>query len=368
MMKDRSEESGACVSDSTGWGTSSEYGDDVVKRWVDGIVYYTPGFIRSLSGSEGNKAGIQIEVDLNRAQPTGGHGGPAQRDVGLSQIGCSTSQPHIEFTGHIQSPNLRQTLVGVIEGESRNSRNSLSSIIANGSMIEEPLELKAAVKAHFMRQFSESWKVRPKLSGPFKSIGGALAVDQLEAEFTEEEVRTVISEFFARRVDDDGWNLSFRRFLLVWEEEEAKRLFNLLNNAPPLCPNRSDELKWRADPTELFSVASAYKWCESHMGPVVPVADLIWNNFAPPRVQFFGWLAWLVKRSAQVLMLSALVPSLLMSEAELAQNADVCLFMLCNAVSSGCANSGCCLVCGLDSVTLPSIMYSNDATFRWYRR
>ncbi|KAI8011119.1 hypothetical protein LOK49_LG06G02488 [Camellia lanceoleosa] len=89
------------------WGTSSEYGDDAVRRGVDGIVY-TPGFIRSLSGSEGNKAGIQIEVDLNRAQPTGGHGGPAQRDVGLSQIGCSTSQPHIEFTGRI-STNLRQT-------------------------------------------------------------------------------------------------------------------------------------------------------------------------------------------------------------------------------------------------------------------
>ncbi|XP_028056259.1 uncharacterized protein LOC114260377 [Camellia sinensis] len=31
------------------------------------------------------------------------------------------------------------------------------------------------------------------------------------------------------------------------------------------------------------------------MGPVVPVADLIWNNFAPPKVQFFMWLAWLGK-------------------------------------------------------------------------
>lgn len=60
-------------------------------------------------------------------------------------------------------------------------------------------------------------------------------------------------------------------------------------------------------------------------------------------------------------LVSALVPSLLMSEAELAQNADVCLFMLCNVVSSGvcssCANSGYCLVCGLDSVTLPVIVW-----------
>ncbi|GMP41787.1 hypothetical protein CsSME_00011760 [Camellia sinensis var. sinensis] len=110
MMKGKSEESGTCVNDSAGLGTSSEYGDDAVKRVVDGIVY-TPGFIRSLSGSEGNRNGIQIEVDLNRAraQPIGEHSGPTQRDVGLSQIGCSTSQPHIEFTGHIQSPNLRPT-------------------------------------------------------------------------------------------------------------------------------------------------------------------------------------------------------------------------------------------------------------------
>ncbi|XP_028102837.1 uncharacterized protein LOC114302072 [Camellia sinensis] len=58
-----------------------------------------------------------------------------------------------------------------------NSRNSLCSIVVNGSMIEEPLELKVAVMAHFMRQLSKSWKARPKLSGPFKSIGGAQVVD-----------------------------------------------------------------------------------------------------------------------------------------------------------------------------------------------
>lgn len=93
--------------------------------------------------------------------------------------------------------------------------------------------------------------------------------------------------------DDGGWNLGFRRSLLVWEDEEAIRLFNLLSNAPPICHNRTDELKWSADPSELFIVASVYKWCESLMGPVVPVTELIWNNFSPPKVQFFGWLAWL---------------------------------------------------------------------------
>lgn len=38
----------------------------------------------------------------------------------------------------------------------RNSRNSLCSIVVNGSMIEKPLEIRDAVKAHFMRLFSEN--------------------------------------------------------------------------------------------------------------------------------------------------------------------------------------------------------------------
>ncbi|CAL5404238.1 unnamed protein product [Camellia sinensis] len=98
----------------------------------------------------------------------------------------------------------------------RNSKNTLSSIVVNGSMIEEPLELKAAVKAHFMRQFSESWKVRPKFSGPFKSIGGAQVVDQLEAEFTEEEVRTVIRCCDGNKaLGPDGFNMSF--FKKCWK-------------------------------------------------------------------------------------------------------------------------------------------------------
>mgnify|MGYP003702326233 CR=1 FL=1 len=98
----------------------------------------------------------------------------------------------------------------------RNSRNSLSSIVVNGSMIEEPLELKVVVKAHFMRQFSESWKVRPKLSGPFKSFGGAQVVDQLEVEFTEEEVRTVIRCCDGNKAPGpDGFNMSF--FKKCWK-------------------------------------------------------------------------------------------------------------------------------------------------------
>ncbi|XP_028102995.1 uncharacterized protein LOC114302203 [Camellia sinensis] len=86
-----------------------------------------------------------------------------------------------------------------------------------------------------------------------------------------------------------------RRPLLVWEEEEANRLFHLLNSTPTLCNSRSNELIWGADPSNLFSVSSIYLWSESHLGPIRLVAASIWNNFAPPKVQCFGWMAWLGK-------------------------------------------------------------------------
>ncbi|XP_028060510.1 uncharacterized protein LOC114264103 [Camellia sinensis] len=89
--------------------------------------------------------------------------------------------------------------------------------------------------------------------------------------------------------------MGFRRPLRVWEEEEANRLFNLLFNAPSLCPTRSNKLKWGADPAAFFTVYQFYNWIESHLGPIIPVAASIWNNFAPPKVQSFGWLAWLGK-------------------------------------------------------------------------
>lgn len=79
----------------------------------------------------------------------------------------------------------RNTRYFHILASTRNSRNSLCSILVNGSLIEEPLGIKEEVKTHFMRLFSESWSHRPKLSGPFKNIDGAQVVEQLEADFTE---------------------------------------------------------------------------------------------------------------------------------------------------------------------------------------
>lgn len=66
----------------------------------------------------------------------------------------------------------------------------------------------------------------------------------------------------------------------------------MLSNAPALVEGTPDSLSWVADSSGLFSVASAYKGCELSLATNSKIADLIWKNVSPPRVQFFGWLAW----------------------------------------------------------------------------
>ncbi|CAL5358449.1 unnamed protein product [Camellia sinensis] len=94
------------------------------------------------------------------------------------------------------------------------------------------------------------------------------------------------------RVGQHDWHSLFRRSLFVWEMEELDRLKGMLCNAAELRGNVTDKLKWMADPTGVFSVSSAYHWCESSLGSTFRITECIWKNVAPPKVQFFGWLAW----------------------------------------------------------------------------
>ncbi|XP_028061353.1 uncharacterized protein LOC114264834 [Camellia sinensis] len=41
-----------------------------------------------------------------------------------------------------------------------------------------------------------------------------------------------------------------------------------------------------------YSIASTWKWWVSLKGPTVDVADMLWKNIAPPKLQFCGWLVW----------------------------------------------------------------------------
>jgi len=129
-----------------------------------------------------------------------------------------------------------------------------------------------------------------------KWVGNVCLMDEFPRLFLlSNDKDGVVSVFFERRAEDGGWNLGFRRTLMAWEEEEAYRLSCLLSSAPILCSTNPDELLWCADPSKLFSVSSIYKWTESSLGSAIPVAASLWNNFVPPKVQFFGWLAWLGK-------------------------------------------------------------------------
>ncbi|CAL5422342.1 unnamed protein product [Camellia sinensis] len=80
------------------------------------------------------------------------------------------------------------------------------------------------------------------------------------------------------RVGQHDWYSLFRRSLFVWEMEELDRLKGMLLNAAELRVNVTDKLKWMADPSGVFSVSSAYHWCESSFGSTFRITEFIWKN------------------------------------------------------------------------------------------
>ncbi|KAI7996379.1 hypothetical protein LOK49_LG10G01743 [Camellia lanceoleosa] len=64
----------------------------------------------------------------------------------------------------------------------------------------------------------------------------------------------------SRRNEFEEGNLRFRRSLFQWDVEELRRLDEMLLNAPALREESSDRLRWDADASGFFSVATAYKW------------------------------------------------------------------------------------------------------------
>ncbi|KAI8001047.1 (-)-germacrene D synthase, partial [Camellia lanceoleosa] len=310
---------------------------------------YTPGFIKSLSGSEGNRLGIQIEVDLNRTQMTGGLVGGIGRPKKMKKIKKSLADRKVDI---VLLQETKKATVLSHYGISRNNRNSLCSVVVNGSMINEPLEIKDAIKAHFMRQFLEDWKVRPKLSSPFK-----------RAEVGSNGLRVTYLQFVNDTIlfcDADRMKVSnIKKILRCFEissegllQEFASSLNCLYQKLPlkylglPLGANPSRRSTWKpvldkfkqklstwkrrllsfagrltliksvmsnlplyylsllripaGVAKEIKRMKSTFFWVsldlrrkvhmirESLLGPAVPVADSIWNNFSPPKVQFFS--------------------------------------------------------------------------------
>ncbi|GMP56130.1 hypothetical protein CsSME_00020718 [Camellia sinensis var. sinensis] len=109
MMKEMSTEGGARINQLAEVGTSCKQCGDNARRRVDGDVY-TPGFIRSLSGSESNRLGIHLEMAFDGAQMVGGLVGSAQRIEGPAQLDKSNFQDPITFLGGLDQCANRNTV------------------------------------------------------------------------------------------------------------------------------------------------------------------------------------------------------------------------------------------------------------------
>lgn len=103
-----------------------------------------------------------------------------------------------------------------IMASSRRSRNSINSITVKGEIIEEPAKLRYGVLQHFKRLYSESWARRPVLGSVFKSVQDSSDYQDLEATFSEAEVRAAVMECNGgKALGPDGFNLLF--FQKCWK-------------------------------------------------------------------------------------------------------------------------------------------------------
>ncbi|XP_028097292.1 uncharacterized protein LOC114297126 [Camellia sinensis] len=98
------------------------------------------------------------------------------------------------------------------------------------------------------------------------------------------------------------WNLSFRRELLEWERADLLILVSVISSSPLISLEIIDYPKWTATSSGLFSVASMYKLCSSGVGNHQSANRMLWNKVLPPKVQFFGWLAWKHKVKTSVFL------------------------------------------------------------------
>lgn len=88
------------------------------------------------------------------------------------------------------------------------------------------------------------------------------------------------------------WQLQFRRSLLAWEEEELQRLLDMLLLTPRLRDGVEDSCSWLAEKSGQFTVASVWRWRAAAGGNDLVVPAGVWVSLAPPKMQFFCWLAW----------------------------------------------------------------------------
>ncbi|XP_028055237.1 uncharacterized protein LOC114259414 [Camellia sinensis] len=94
----------------------------------------------------------------------------------------------------------------------RQRKNLIDSVVVEGRRVENPEQVKLEVVRYFSQLFSENWKVRPIIKGPFAVINPADAVTleaELENGFSEEEVWEAVQDCDGNKAPGpDGFNLN----------------------------------------------------------------------------------------------------------------------------------------------------------------
>ena len=95
-----------------------------------------------------------------------------------------------------------------------------------------------------------------------------------------------------KKENSENWVFSFRRQLFVWEDEELIRLREVLRLAPSLNLDGVDKPVWFAIKSRQSFVSTLYNYIVIEAAELGFLSRSIWVNYLPPKVQFFGWLAW----------------------------------------------------------------------------
>lgn len=89
-----------------------------------------------------------------------------------------------------------------------------------------------------------------------------------------------------------NWLFNFRRPLFDWEKEELHRLIGTLSAASGLNQEVQDWVVYLAAQTGQSLVSAFYKHTSHFLGCEDSTSKSVWIKYIPPKVQFFGWLAW----------------------------------------------------------------------------
>ncbi|KAL7193860.1 hypothetical protein ACSBR2_025489 [Camellia fascicularis] len=111
-----------------------------------------------------------------------------------------------------------------------------------------------------------------------------------------------LRDYADKRGNSENWVISFRRALFQWEQEELLNLNLYTRPGPTLNMLVKDRVLWLASKSGQSFVSTLHKHTDFEHGEVNNSSRLVWIKYLPPKVQFFGWLAWKHKVKTSVFL------------------------------------------------------------------